>query len=141
LSGFFPLNSRQLLVLSSRNCPELMGKNPKNFRPEYCFHEITGITRNRPFPGRTVRPGLPNVTPTKQISTIEYLILDHSCAFNELFALISCTPQLHRLKFLNLTDRNVDINVIEPLILLNMTDLSIQIYRMSFDEFEKLMSK
>jgi len=58
-----------------------------------------------------------------------------------LFALLPCTPQLHRLKFLNLIDRNVDINVIEPLILLNMTDLSIQIYRMSFDEFEKLMSK
>ncbi len=32
-------------------------KNRKNFRPEYCFHKITGINRNRPFPGRTVRPG------------------------------------------------------------------------------------
>ncbi len=33
-------------------------KNPKNLRPEYCFHKITGTTRNRPFPGRTVRPGV-----------------------------------------------------------------------------------
>ncbi len=29
-------------------------KNPENFRLEYCFHKIT---RNRLFPGRTVRPG------------------------------------------------------------------------------------
>ncbi len=32
-------------------------KNPEKFRPEYCFHKITGITRNRPFPDRTVWPG------------------------------------------------------------------------------------
>ena len=25
--------------------------------PEYCFHEISGIPRNRPFPCRIVRPG------------------------------------------------------------------------------------
>ncbi len=30
------------------------------FRPEYCFHKITAIFRNRPFPGRTVRPGSSN---------------------------------------------------------------------------------
>jgi hypothetical protein len=27
--------------------PEIIGKNPKNFQPEYCFHKITVITRNR----------------------------------------------------------------------------------------------
>jgi hypothetical protein len=42
LSEFF---SRGFL---STSCP---------FRPEYCFHKMTGITRNRPFPGGTVRPG------------------------------------------------------------------------------------
>jgi hypothetical protein len=36
-----------------------IGKNPENFRPEYCFHKITGITGNRQFPGRFVRPGYP----------------------------------------------------------------------------------
>jgi hypothetical protein len=46
----FPVDSYQLPVLSDRNRPEIIGKNPKNFRPEYCFHKITGITRNRPFP-------------------------------------------------------------------------------------------
>jgi hypothetical protein len=27
------------------------------FRPEYCFHKITEIARNRQFPSRFVRPG------------------------------------------------------------------------------------
>jgi hypothetical protein len=57
LSGFFPVNSCQLPVLFDRNRPEIIGKNPKNFRPEYCFHKITGITRNRQFPDRVARPG------------------------------------------------------------------------------------
>jgi hypothetical protein len=31
-------------VLSGRNWPEIIGKNPEKFRPEYGFHKIT---RNR----------------------------------------------------------------------------------------------
>jgi hypothetical protein len=58
LSGFFPVDSCQLPMLSGKNRPKITRKNPKNFRPEYCFHEIAGITRNWPFPGRTVRPGI-----------------------------------------------------------------------------------
>jgi hypothetical protein len=46
-----------LVTGSCRNCPKILGKNPKIFRPEYCFHKVTGIPRNRRFPGRTVRPG------------------------------------------------------------------------------------
>ena len=40
--------------------PEIIGKNSENFQPEYCFHKITGITRNRAFPDRTGRPGFNN---------------------------------------------------------------------------------
>jgi hypothetical protein len=56
LSGFF---SGGFLPTSRTFQQELAGnyeKNPKNLRPEYCFHKITGITRNREFPGRVVRP-------------------------------------------------------------------------------------
>jgi hypothetical protein len=38
--------------------PEIIGKNLTNFRPEYCFNKITGISRNPRFPGWIVRPGL-----------------------------------------------------------------------------------
>ncbi len=51
LFGFIPVDSCQLPVLSGRNRPEIIGKNQKNFRPEYCFHKITGITRNSSLPG------------------------------------------------------------------------------------------
>jgi hypothetical protein len=57
LPGFFPVDSCQLPVLSGKNRPEIIGKNPKIFQPEYCFRKITVITRNRSFPGRIVRPG------------------------------------------------------------------------------------
>ncbi len=36
---------------------ESTGKNPKIFRPEYCFHKITVITQNRQFSDRFVRSG------------------------------------------------------------------------------------
>ncbi len=58
LFGFLLVDSCQLPVFSGRNPAESIVENPKSFRPEYCFHKITGIIRNRPFPGRTVRPGL-----------------------------------------------------------------------------------
>jgi hypothetical protein len=57
LLGFFPVDSCQLPVRSDRNRPEIIGKSPENFRPEYCFHvpAISGVFR--PEPARTYRPG------------------------------------------------------------------------------------
>jgi hypothetical protein len=52
--------SRGVLQESHRILQEIAGtgrKSSENLRPEYCFHKISGITRNRPFPGQTVRPG------------------------------------------------------------------------------------
>jgi hypothetical protein len=53
----FPMDICQLPVFSSRNWPEIMEENPENFRSKYCFHKITGMTQNRSFPGRVIRPG------------------------------------------------------------------------------------
>jgi hypothetical protein len=47
LFGFSPVDSCQIPVLSGRNRPEIIRKNPKIFRPEYCFHKINGITQSR----------------------------------------------------------------------------------------------
>ena len=41
------------------------------------------------------------IATNEQFSTIEYLIIDHPCTFNELFSIISYTPQLHRLNFIH----------------------------------------
>jgi hypothetical protein len=44
-SGFFRVDSCQLPVLSGRTRLKIIGKNPENFRPVYCFHvpEISGV--------------------------------------------------------------------------------------------------
>ncbi|CAF4174433.1 unnamed protein product [Rotaria sordida] len=81
------------------------------------------------------------IATNEQICSIEYLIIDHPCAFDELFTIISYTPQLRHLKFLNLTDRNINIRSIKPIILSNLTYLSIYIYEILFDEFEIFINK
>ncbi|CAF4217004.1 unnamed protein product [Rotaria sp. Silwood2] len=79
---------------------------------------------------------LPIVT-DEQLTSIEHLIIDHPCAIDELFAITSYTPNLRRLKFLSLTDRNVNIRNVKPIILQNLTHLSIYIYStMSFNIFQ-----
>ncbi|CAF1208570.1 unnamed protein product [Rotaria sp. Silwood1] len=78
----------------------------------------------------------------EQISSIEHLIMEHPCAFDELSAITSYTPNLHHLKFLSLTNRKVNIKSIKPMILPNLIHLSIHIYRkMSFNVFEIFISK
>ncbi|CAF0897618.1 unnamed protein product [Rotaria sordida] len=82
------------------------------------------------------------ISTNEQISSIEHLIIDHSCAIDELFAITSYTPHLHRLKLLSLTDRNVNIRNIKPMILPNLTHLSMHIYSItSFTIFQKFISK
>ncbi len=55
--GFFPVNSNQFHVLSSRNRSEIIGKNPKIFRWEYCFHFPAISGAFLPEPARNFRPG------------------------------------------------------------------------------------
>ncbi|CAF3964278.1 unnamed protein product [Rotaria sordida] len=82
------------------------------------------------------------IATNEQISSIEHLIIEHPCAFDELSAITSYTPHLHHLKFLSLTNRKVNIRRIKPMILPNLTHLSIHIYRkMSFNVFEIFISK
>jgi hypothetical protein len=55
--GFFPVDSSQFPVLSSRNRSEIIGKKPKIFRWEYYFHvpAISGAFLTEP--ARDFRPG------------------------------------------------------------------------------------
>ncbi|CAF3132505.1 unnamed protein product [Rotaria sp. Silwood2] len=77
----------------------------------------------------------------EQITSIEYLIMDHPCAMDELFAIISDTPHLQHLKFLSLTSRNVNTRDIKPIPLPNLIHLSIHTYsKMSFNMFREFIS-
>ncbi|CAF1466524.1 unnamed protein product [Adineta steineri] len=66
--------------------------------------------------------------------------MDHGCSIKDLFTLLSYTPNVRYLKFLNPTDAN-NLYTIEPIKLINLTKLSMEIYRMTFDEFEIFIKK
>ena len=57
LLDFFPVDSDQFPVLFSRNRSEIIGKNPKIFRLEYCFHVPVTSGAFLPEPARIFRPG------------------------------------------------------------------------------------
>ena len=61
LLDFFPVDSDQFPVLSSRNRSEIIGKNPKIFRLEYCFHVPVTSGAFLPEPARIFRPGFMSV--------------------------------------------------------------------------------
>jgi hypothetical protein len=77
----------------------------------------------------------------EEISPIEYLSVDHPCSYDELYSIISYTPQLRRLKYLNLTNSKLSQSIIPPMTLSHLTNLSIRSYEMSFDEFEIFIKK
>ena len=62
LLDFFPVDSDQFPVLSSRNRSEITGKNPKIFRLEYCFHVPVTSGAFLPEPARIFRPGYVEIT-------------------------------------------------------------------------------
>jgi hypothetical protein len=51
------VDSGQFPVLSGRNRSEIIGKNPKNFRWEYCFDVPAISDAFLPEPARNFRPG------------------------------------------------------------------------------------
>jgi hypothetical protein len=57
LSDFFPVDSTQFPLLSGRNRSEIIGKNPKIFRWEYCFHVPAIFGAFLPEPARNFPPG------------------------------------------------------------------------------------
>ncbi|CAF1396806.1 unnamed protein product [Rotaria sp. Silwood1] len=83
---------------------------------------------------------LPMAT-NEQFSNIEYFIIEHPFAFNELCTLISYVPQLHHLTFSGLTDENININVIKSITLSNLTRLYIEIDEIPADKLEIFINK
>jgi hypothetical protein len=68
-----------------------------------------------------------------QFSPIKYLNMVHSCSIYELKHIVSYTPELCHLKFVNNDDYYPDMGII---LLPNLTHLSISANHLHFDEFE-----
>jgi hypothetical protein len=73
----------------------------------------------------------------KQFSNIKYLIIDHPCSFNELFSILSYTSQIIRLSFIH----KIGSTIISPMILSNLTDISIYGDDITFNQFEMFITK
>jgi hypothetical protein len=76
-----------------------------------------------------------------QHNTIENLIIDHCCTFNELSSIISYTPKLQYLKFTHDSDGNTNIGILPTIILANLTYISIHLYNIRFNRFELFIQK
>jgi len=87
-----------------------------------------------------VTVSLPIAT-NQQINTIKHLIIDHPCAFNELFTIISYTSQISHLKFIHKKGSTLKIGNISPITLSNLTRLSIYGDDIKFDELEMFITK
>ncbi|CAF1480761.1 unnamed protein product, partial [Rotaria sordida] len=76
-----------------------------------------------------------------QTSTIEHLVIDHSCTFKELSTILSYTPQLRHLHFSHLKDSYPIIQItILPMILSNLSYISFNIHNIRFDEFKMFIT-
>jgi hypothetical protein len=78
---------------------------------------------------------------TKQFNSIEYLIIHHECKFKGLSRIISYIPTLYRLDFSQIYKDDLNIEVLLPTTLANLTHLSIDDYRGNFDESIIFISK
>jgi hypothetical protein len=71
-----------------------------------------------------------------QSSPLEHLIMNHDCNFNDLSVVLSYTPQLRHLRFME-SDKNItSIRMIIPSIPIHLTYLCIHVSHVTFDEFE-----
>jgi len=92
------------------------------------------------YPISNVTVSLP--MPTSQpSSTIEYLVIDHPCNSQDLSNIISYTPHLHRLSVIQPLVIKENFPIITPMTILNLTDLSIHLSSVSFDQLERLISE
>ncbi|CAM4847207.1 unnamed protein product [Rotaria magnacalcarata] len=76
------------------------------------------------------------VATNEQLTTIERLIIDHSCNFNDLSLIVSYTPQLRYLHMSLLDDENYSSSKRLPIGLFNLTHISIESCKIKFDEFK-----
>jgi hypothetical protein len=76
------------------------------------------------------------ISTNQQPSTIEYLIIDHCCTFNELSAIVFYTPRLRHLNFLESYEVPGTYGIPLPSTLTHLTYLRIRVCHLKFDEFE-----
>ena len=81
--------------------------------------------------------GLLPISTSEQISTIQYLNINHKCTLDELFVLLSYTSHLHHLTCERLSQSEITFSCV----LSNLIHVSITDCNLNFDEFEILIKQ
>ncbi len=87
--------------------------------------------------------GIPVLLPMstdERFNPIESLIIDHTCTYKELFAILSYTSEVRYLKFQHVDFSDAMIGLIMPMTLSNLTHISMYVHYMRFDELEIFIS-
>jgi len=77
----------------------------------------------------------------EKFSTVEYLVIDHHCAFFELYSVILHTPQLRHLICRNILKESSHLGNEKAITLPNLTHISMDICVKSSDHFGLFMTK
>ncbi|CAF0950484.1 unnamed protein product [Adineta steineri] len=77
----------------------------------------------------------------KQVNNIKHLIMNHSITLNNLFSILSYTTQVENLSFTHKMCRTFDTALMSPIMLPNLTYLSIYGTDLRFDAFEIFITK
>jgi hypothetical protein len=77
----------------------------------------------------------------EQLSTIEYLVINHRCSLNELFSILSHTPRLRHLICNNLVELCDPARIEQSILLSNLTYIRFDSFLGDFDSFEISMAK
>ncbi|CAF3873796.1 unnamed protein product [Adineta steineri] len=76
---------------------------------------------------------------TNEFSTIEYLVINNEISIDQLITILSHVPQLRRLSIGNLTKSKYNRKEEDEINLNHLTNVSLKLERVFFDEFENLM--
>ncbi len=82
---------------------------------------------------------LPLPFSTNKFSPIEHLVINDSCGFNEIIPILSYVPQLRRLSINYLSEVYNQKTEISPIVLNNLTHLSLTMGSLRFDQFEQFI--
>lgn len=81
------------------------------------------------------------ITTEKQFSSIEHLVIDYHCQLEELASIISHTPRLRRLSYVHPHDSLSKTEMIFPIALANLKQLSLRMSQMKFNQFQSLINE
>ncbi|CAF1241103.1 unnamed protein product [Adineta steineri] len=101
--------------------------------PKLKYHKLSfrGLKINNPLLMAT----------NKQLSTIEYLVIDHICTLNEFITILSYTPRLSHLICKQIVKSNQIMKQQIPIKLIHLIHMCIRYCYLRFDEIEDLIKK